>query len=57
MNWVIIWKVVFVALLSAFGLMSVLVMVRGAADIRKLLAALKDEADQADAETSKSDVN
>ncbi len=57
MNWVIIWKVVFVALLSAFGLMSVLVMVRGAADIRKLLAALKDEADHADAETSQRDVN
>lgn len=55
MSWVIIWKVVFVALLSAFGLMSVLVMVRGAADIRKLLAALKDEADQADSVASDGD--
>lgn len=41
MNWQLIWQVVFVALLAGFGVMSVLVIINGARDIRRLIAYLE----------------
>ncbi|MEQ9410808.1 MAG: hypothetical protein RIK87_24060 [Fuerstiella sp.] len=45
MNWELIWKVVFIAVVSVFAVMSVLVTVLGAKDIRRLLKHLKDTSD------------
>ncbi|MEO1982425.1 MAG: hypothetical protein ABGZ23_08960 [Fuerstiella sp.] len=42
MNWQLIWQVVFVGLLFGFAMMSVLVIINGAKDVRRLLSALED---------------
>jgi hypothetical protein len=42
MNWPLIWQVVFVGLLLAFGVMSVLIIINGAHDIRRLLSYLEE---------------
>ncbi len=49
MSWELLWKVVLVTLIVALALMSVLVTIRGAADIRNLMAELKEsETDASD---------
>lgn len=42
MSWSVIWLMVFVAAFAAFGLISLLIAVRGVAEIRKLFADLED---------------
>jgi len=44
MNWELIWKVVFVVFVSMFAVMSILVTILGAFDIKRLLKQL-DETD------------
>ena len=46
MTWELFWKIVLIGVVSAFALMSVLVTVLGARDIRKLLKRLKDDEEQ-----------
>lgn len=41
MNWEMIWQAVFLILLAAFAMMSVLVTICGAQDIRRLLTHLR----------------
>ena len=48
MNWQLIWQVVFVALMFGFAAMSVLVIINGARDVRKLLSKLDDARTNAD---------
>jgi len=55
MNWQLIWQVVFVGLLLGFAVMSVLVIINGARDVRKLLSGLEDA--RAKADSSRSDQN
>lgn len=40
MSWGVLWLVVFVAAFAAFGLISLVIAVRGVAEIRKLFADL-----------------
>ncbi len=42
MNWILIWKVVLIGVVSLFGILAVMVTVFGAADIRTMLAELAD---------------
>ncbi len=42
MNWQLIWQFVFVGLLPGFAVMSVLVIINGAKDVRRLLTELED---------------
>ncbi|MCP4784187.1 MAG: hypothetical protein GY903_31085 [Fuerstiella sp.] len=49
MNWQLIWQVVFVGLLFGFAAMSVLVIINGAKDVRRLLSGLEDARTNADA--------
>lgn len=46
MTWELIWKIVFIFVLSAFGVMSVLVTILGARDIKRLLKQLRDQDDK-----------
>ncbi|MEO2031736.1 MAG: hypothetical protein ABGZ35_06600 [Planctomycetaceae bacterium] len=48
MNWQLIWQVVFVGLLFGFGGMSVLVIINGARDVRRLIAHLEEARNPAD---------
>ena len=48
MNWQLIWQVVFVGLFLGFGVMSVLVIINGARDVRRLLTHLEDSQRSAD---------
>ena len=48
MNWQLIWQVVFVGLLLGFGVMSVLVIINGARDVRRLITHLEDSRIQDD---------
>ena len=48
MNWQLIWQVVFAGLLLAFGVMSVLVIINGARDVRRLLSHLEESMNKAD---------
>jgi len=43
MSWVLVWLVAFVVAFSAFTLISLLIAVRGVAEIRELFAALEEE--------------
>jgi hypothetical protein len=43
MTWLLLWKVMFVTVALAFAIMSCLVTVLGARDIKKLLTALGKE--------------
>lgn len=43
MTWELFWQIVLVAVVSAFAVMSVLVTVLGARDIKRLLKGLKDD--------------
>ena len=43
MTWELFWQIVLVGVVAAFAVMSVLVTVLGARDIRKLLTGLKEE--------------
>ena len=45
MNWLVFWKVMFIAVMVIFALMSVLVTVLGARDIKRLIAGLKNPDD------------
>lgn len=51
MNWPLIWQVVFVGLLLSFGSMSVLVIINGARDVRRLIASLEESDDSGDDST------
>lgn len=42
MSWNVVWLSVFVAALAAFGLISLVIAVRGVAEIRQLFAELED---------------
>ena len=46
MTWELIWKLVFVIVLVTFAVMSVVVTVLGARDIKRLLQHLRDEEEQ-----------
>ncbi|MCH2211696.1 MAG: hypothetical protein MK110_10355 [Fuerstiella sp.] len=48
MNWPLIWQIVFVGLLLAFAVMSVLIVINGAHDIRRLLSYLEETSGNAD---------
>ena len=43
MNWPLIWKLTFIGLVAIFAVMSVLVTVLGARDVRQLIARLRDD--------------
>lgn len=46
MTWILFWKVFFVLVMIIFALMSVLVTVFGAKDIKKLLKALGESGEK-----------
>ena len=46
MNWMLLWKIVFVVVLALFATMTVLTTIYGARDVRRLLRSLDE--DQAD---------
>ncbi|MDG1897017.1 MAG: hypothetical protein P8J37_19080 [Fuerstiella sp.] len=48
MNWQLIWQVVFIGLMFGFAAMSVLVIINGARDVRRLLSGLEDARTTAD---------
>lgn len=50
MSWELLWKVVFVGVIGVFAVMSVLVTIFGARDIKRLLGELEQERDEADSE-------
>lgn len=52
MTWMLFWKIMFVLVMAVFAVMSILVTVLGARDIRRLLSGLKDDA-SADADPSR----
>jgi hypothetical protein len=43
MTWELIWKLVFIIVLSTFGVMSIVVTILGARDIKRLLRHLRDQ--------------
>lgn len=43
MNWELIWKTVFIVVLAAFAVMSVLVTLLGARDVKRLIRHLTQE--------------
>jgi hypothetical protein len=43
MTWELIWKLVFIIVLSAFAVLSIVVTVLGARDIKRLLKHLRDQ--------------
>ncbi|MEM7011966.1 MAG: hypothetical protein AAF585_10830, partial [Verrucomicrobiota bacterium] len=43
MNWEIIWKLVFIMVVSLFALMTVLTTIFGARDVRTLFRRLKED--------------
>ncbi|MCH2202143.1 MAG: hypothetical protein MK102_09240 [Fuerstiella sp.] len=53
MHWLLIWQVIFVGLLLAFGVMSVLIVINGAHDIRRLLLYLEETNSNADSSEQK----
>ncbi len=55
MTWMLFWKILFIAVMVVFTVMSVLVTVLGAGDIRRLLAGLRDDAIEADSESADAD--
>jgi hypothetical protein len=42
MDWELLWKVTLVAAIAAFAVLSLLVTILGAGDIRRLIRALRD---------------
>ena len=42
MNWELTWKIIFIAVIAVFAMMSVLVTILGARDIQRLLKHLND---------------
>ncbi|MCF6313977.1 MAG: hypothetical protein L3J39_16140 [Verrucomicrobiales bacterium] len=46
MTWMLFWKVLFVVVMFLFALMSVLVTIFGAKDIKRLLKALGEKGDE-----------
>lgn len=53
MNWMVFWKILFVAVMVIFALMSVLVTVLGARDIKRLIVGLKKRDDDANPSAEK----
>ena len=45
MNWELIWKIVLIGSLSAFAVMSILVTLLGARDVKRLLTHLREQED------------
>jgi hypothetical protein len=43
MTWELLWKLVFIIVLSAFAVMSIVVTLLGARDIKRLLQRLRDQ--------------
>ncbi len=43
MTWAVVWLVTFVVAFGAFSLISLLIAIRGVAEIRELFAALEEE--------------
>lgn len=48
MTWMLFWKIVFVAVLAIFAVMTVLTTIYGARDVRKLLRDLDEEQESGD---------
>ncbi len=48
MTWMLFWKIVFIAVLGLFAVMTVLTTINGAKDVRRLLKELDEEADSGD---------
>ena len=48
MSWILFWKIIFISVLSAFAVMTVLTIFLGAKDVRELLRGLRssDEDDE-----------
>ncbi len=47
MSWILFWKIVFIGVLSAFAVMTVLTIFLGAKDVRSLLRDLRrDDKDE-----------
>ncbi len=43
MTWELLWKIVFIGVVSLFALLSVLVTILGARDVKRMLKELKSE--------------
>lgn len=43
MNWPLIWKLTFIAVVAVFAVMSVLVTILGARDVRQLIERLRND--------------
>ncbi len=55
MTWMLFWKILFIAVMAVFTVMSVLVTVLGARDIRRLLAGLREGGIEAERESADAD--
>jgi len=54
-SWTIFWKVVFIIGVGMFAILSILVIVGGAVDVRKLIQRLKKDAEESQTSGSISD--
>jgi len=48
MNWMFLWKFVFVAVLGLFAVMTLLTTYYGARDVRRMLRSLDEEQERSD---------
>ena len=54
-SWTIFWKIVFIIGVGMFAILSILVIVGGAVDVRKLIQRLKKDAEESQTSGSISD--
>ena len=54
-SWTIFWKIVFIIGVGMFAILSILVIVGGAVDVRKLIQRLKKDAEESQASGTISD--
>ena len=54
-SWTIFWKIVFIIGVGMFAILSILVIIGGAVDVRKLIQRLKKDAEESETSGSISD--
>jgi len=54
-SWTIFWKIVFIIGVGMFAILSIIVIVGGAVDVRKLIQRLKKDAEESQISESISD--
>ena len=54
-SWTIFWKIVFIIGVGMFAILSILVIVGGAVDVRKLIQRLKKDAEESQTSETLSD--